>query len=34
MGILSNGMLLAAVEKDGTAVATLDKKMTPGTPLR
>ena len=34
MGILSNGMLLAAVEKDGTAVATLDKKVTPGTLLR
>jgi methionyl-tRNA synthetase len=34
MGILSNGMLLAAVEKDGSAVATLDKKVTPGTPLR
>jgi methionyl-tRNA synthetase len=34
MGILSNGMLLAAVGKDGSAVATLDKKVTPGTPLR
>ncbi len=33
MGILSNGMLLAAVEKDSCAVATLDKKVTPGTSL-
>ena len=33
MGILSNGMLLAAVEKDSGAVATLDKKVKPGTSL-
>jgi methionyl-tRNA synthetase len=33
MGILSNGMLLAAVENDGVAVATLDKEVKPGTPL-
>ena len=33
MGILSNGMLLAAVDKSGTTIATLDKKVTPGTPL-
>ena len=33
MGILSNGMLLAAVEKDSSAVATLDKKVKPGTSL-
>jgi methionyl-tRNA synthetase len=33
MGILSSGMLLAAVEKDGCAVATLDRKMKPGTTL-
>lgn len=33
MGILSNGMLLAAVDEDGTVVATLDKKVKPGTPL-
>ncbi len=33
MGILSKGMLLAAVEKDSYAVATLDKKMKPGTSL-
>ena len=34
MGILSKGMLLAAVEEDRSAVATLDKKVTPGTQLR
>jgi methionyl-tRNA synthetase len=33
MGIISNGMLLAAVEKDGGALATLDRKMKPGTSL-
>jgi methionyl-tRNA synthetase len=33
MGILSNGMLLAAVEKDSCAVAILDKKVKPGTSL-
>ena len=33
MGILSNGMLLAAVEKDSCAVATPDKKVKPGTSL-
>ncbi|MGW8326184.1 MAG: methionine--tRNA ligase subunit beta, partial [Desulfobacterales bacterium] len=33
MGILSNGMLLAAVEKNSCAVATLDKKVKPGTTL-
>jgi methionyl-tRNA synthetase len=33
MGVLSNGMLLAAVEKDSSAVATLDKKVKPGTSL-
>jgi len=33
MGILSNGMLLAATETGSCAVATLDKKMTPGTSL-
>jgi methionyl-tRNA synthetase len=33
MGILSKGMLLAAVEKDSCAVATLDKKVKPGTSL-
>jgi len=33
MGVLSNGMLIAASEKNKTAVATLDKPMTPGVPL-
>ncbi|MDF1590755.1 MAG: methionine--tRNA ligase [Desulfobacterales bacterium] len=33
MGILSNGMLIAASEKGKTVVATLDKKITPGTAL-
>ncbi|MBW2556453.1 MAG: methionine--tRNA ligase, partial [Deltaproteobacteria bacterium] len=33
MGILSNGMLLAAVEGDGCTIATLDKKVKPGTPI-
>jgi methionyl-tRNA synthetase len=33
MGILSNGMLLAAVEKNSCTVATLDKKVKPGTSL-
>jgi len=33
MGILSNGMLIAASEKGKTVVATLDRKITPGVPL-
>lgn len=33
MGILSNGMLLAAVDENGNTIATLEKKVTPGTPL-
>ncbi|MBW2571127.1 MAG: methionine--tRNA ligase [Deltaproteobacteria bacterium] len=33
MGILSNGMLLATVEVDGCTIATLDKKVKPGTPI-
>ncbi len=33
MGILSNGMMLAAVDKKRLAIATLDEKVTPGTPL-
>lgn len=33
MGIISNGMLLAATDENGCAVATLDKKVKPGTPL-
>ena len=34
MGILSNGMLLAAVDKQRTTLATLDGKVKPGTALR
>jgi methionyl-tRNA synthetase len=34
MGIVSNGMLLAAVNDAGVTVATLDKPVDPGTPLR
>jgi len=34
MGILSNGMLLAAVDKKRTTLATLDGKVKPGTALR
>ncbi len=34
MGIQSNGMLLAAVDKQEIALATLDKSMKPGVPLR
>ncbi len=33
MGILSRGMLLAAVSKKDIAIATLDKEVAPGTPL-
>lgn len=33
MGILSKGMLIAAVDDNGCTVATLDKKVKPGTPL-
>jgi len=33
MGLLSNGMLLAAIDDSGCAVATMDKKVKPGTPL-
>ena len=34
MGVLSQGMLLAAVDESGATVATLDKPVPPGTPLR
>ncbi len=34
MGILSNGMLLAAVDKDRVTLATLDRPVKPGTRLR
>ncbi|MGD2270940.1 MAG: methionine--tRNA ligase [Desulfobacterales bacterium] len=33
MGILSNGMLLAAVDGDRVTLATLDGKVKPGTPI-
>ncbi|MBE9529841.1 MAG: methionine--tRNA ligase [Proteobacteria bacterium] len=33
MGILSQGMLLAAVDENGCTVATMDKKVKPGTSL-
>ena len=33
MGVVSNGMLLAATEGKRCALATLDKETTPGTPL-
>jgi methionyl-tRNA synthetase len=34
MGILSNGMVLAAVEDGKCSIATLDKEVKPGTSLR
>jgi methionyl-tRNA synthetase len=34
MGVLSEGMLLAAVDETSTALATVLPSMTPGTPLR
>ncbi len=34
MGIISNGMLLAAVNDAGVTVASLDKPVDPGTPLK
>ncbi|MGD9304595.1 MAG: methionine--tRNA ligase [Desulfobacterales bacterium] len=34
MGILSEGMLLAAVDDNGVTLATLDKQVEPGTPLK
>jgi len=34
MGIVSNGMLIAAVDESGPTVAVLDKPVDPGTPLR
>ncbi len=34
MGVESRGMLIAAVGADGPVVATLDKPVAPGTPLR
>jgi methionyl-tRNA synthetase len=34
MGIVSNGMLIAAVDESGPTLAALDKPVDPGTPLR
>ncbi|MBW1984412.1 MAG: hypothetical protein JRI53_06800, partial [Deltaproteobacteria bacterium] len=34
MGVISNGMLLAAVDGSKSVIATLDKKIKPGTPLQ
>jgi len=34
MGILSKGMLIAAVGEKESAVATVEKGLKPGTPLR
>jgi methionyl-tRNA synthetase len=34
MGILSEGMLLAAVDDNAVTLATLDKPVEPGTPLK
>ncbi|HEA69666.1 MAG TPA: methionine--tRNA ligase subunit beta, partial [Desulfobacterales bacterium] len=34
LGIVSQGMMLAAVEKNDPVVATLDKKVKPGAPIR
>ncbi len=34
MGILSKGMLVAAVDDNGCSVATVDRKVKPGTPLK
>jgi methionyl-tRNA synthetase len=33
MGVLSKGMLIAATDDSGVTVATLDKAISPGTPL-
>ena len=34
MGVVSNGMLIAAVDDSGPTVAVLDKPVSPGTPLK
>ena len=34
MGVISNGMLIAAVDENGPTLASLDKPVDPGTPLR
>jgi methionyl-tRNA synthetase len=33
MGIVSNGMALAAVDDNGCSLLTLDRKVKPGTPV-
>ncbi|PID40937.1 MAG: methionine--tRNA ligase subunit beta [Proteobacteria bacterium] len=33
MGVLSKGMLIAATDAGGVTLATLDRTVTPGTPL-
>ncbi|MGD9228755.1 MAG: methionine--tRNA ligase, partial [Desulfobacterales bacterium] len=34
MGVVSNGMLVAAVDDTGPTLATLEKTVSPGTPLK
>ena len=34
MGVLSNGMVVAAVDDSGPTLATLEKPVAPGTPLK
>jgi methionyl-tRNA synthetase len=34
MGVLSNGMVVAAVDESGPILATLEKEVAPGTPLK
>jgi methionyl-tRNA synthetase len=34
MGVVSNGMVVAAVDDSGPILATIEKKAAPGTPLK
>jgi methionyl-tRNA synthetase len=34
MGVISNGMVVAAVDDNGPTLATLEKPVAPGTPLK
>jgi tRNA-binding EMAP/Myf-like protein len=34
MGVVSNGMVVAAVDDSGPTLATLEKTVAPGTPLK
>ncbi|MGD9044012.1 MAG: hypothetical protein PVG06_09880, partial [Desulfobacterales bacterium] len=34
MGVVSNGMVVAAVDDSGPTLATLEKEVAPGTPLK